>query len=258
MSLAALLLDLNDTLAHDGHVIANVAEGLAALSVLHVESGDKLRLAVVSDDELPASSTLAHYFQSPSHPVTLASELGAHLPDPVVFRTALSRLDLPATLSTAMFVTGDASHAAAGRRLGMTTWQLGADLADWSHLPLLVAWAIGELDPGRLRASYALRVRALFRETLVSVQRVDRAAHQTYATLAGEPPDEIVLELDPSGDIVALNHVLQTAREQQFDASLEDNARVAGPDDELAAGQTHKVEAGPVGTRPRRKRFSIT
>lgn len=258
MSLAALLLDLHDTLVHDGHVIAGVAEGLAALSELHASSGDKLRLALVSDDELPASSVLATYFPPASPPITRASEPGPHLPDPVVFRAALARLGLPATLSTAMFVTGDAGHAAAGRRLGMITWQLGADLADWSHLPLLVAWAIGETDPGRVRASYALRVRALFRETLVSVERVDRAAHQAYATLAGEPPDAVVLELDPSGDVVALNHVLQTERDKQFDAALAATARVAGPGEELAAGQTHKVEAGPAGTRPRRKRFSIT
>jgi hypothetical protein len=140
----------------------------------------------------------------------------------------------------------------------MTTWQLGADLADWSRLPLLVAWAIGETDPGRVRAAYALRVQALFREALTAVQRIDRAAHQTYATLDGDPPQDIVLELDPSGDVVALEHVLPTAREQRFHDSLDDNAQVAAPGEELAAGQTHKPEPGPAGTRPRRKRFSIT
>jgi hypothetical protein len=256
--LAALLLELRDTLLHSDRVIADVPEGLAALSALRVQSDTQLPIALVSDEPLPASSGLIEFFQPASQRVTLSSELGAHVPDPVVFRTALSRLDLPATLSTAMFVTGSAEHAVAARRLGMTAWQLSLGLADWSQLPLLVAWAIGEIDPGRLRAAYALRVRALFRERLGEVQRVDRAAHETFATLAGEPPAEIVLELDPSGDIVALHHVLRTAREQKFDESLETTDRLAAPGDDLSAGQTHKVEPGPAGTRPRRKRFSIT
>jgi len=274
---AALLLDLGDTLVHDDHVIAHALEALDAVSALHVAPDTKLPLALVSDYTMPAAGDpgevtrlvaeyvervsgygLLRYFQPTDRHVTLSTEVGVRKPDPEIFRVALSRLGLPATLSTAMFLTEDASHVAAARGLGMTAWQLGVDVTDWSQLPLLVAHAVSDTDPGRLRAAYALRLRVLFREQLGEVQRVETEAHRTFATLVGEPPQDVVLELDAGGDITALRHVHATPRERSFRAALEDNAAVAAPGKALAPGQTHEAEPGPVDGPPRRKRFSIT
>jgi len=274
---AALLLDLGDTLVHDDHVIAHVPEALDAVSALQVAPDTRLSLALVSDYTMAAAGDpgavarlvaeyvarvsgygLLRYFQPTQQHVTLSTEVGVRKPDAELFRVALSRLGVPAVLSTAMFITEDASHVAAARRLGITAWQLGVDATDWSQLPLLVARAVGDTDPGRLHAAYALRLRVLFQEPLGEVRRVEAAAHRTFATLAGEPPQEVVLELDARGDIAALRHLHETPRDRSFHAALEDNAAIAAPGQPLAPGQTHEAEPGPGDAPPRRKRFSIT
>lgn len=226
MTLEALLLDLGDTRARGEHV----PEALAALAAMRVGSGAPLRVS---------------------------AEPGLATADPAVFGDALSRLGLPADLSTAMFVSADPARVATARRLGMTVWQLGVDFTDGSQLPLYVARAIGEADPARLRAAYALRLRVLFDARLAELQRVDPAAHRAFATLTGEPPQPVVLELDARGDVTALRHVDETTGERGFHQGLEANAAIAGPGEDLAPGQTHATEPGPDG-RPRRKRFSIT
>jgi len=276
VTLAALLLDLGDTLVHEDHVIAHVLEALDAVSALHVASGTALPLALVSDytmappgdaaqvarlvDEYVARISgygLLRYFQPTARHVTLSTEIGVRKPDPAIFHAALVRLGGPVALSSAMFITEDGPHVAAARELGMTAWQLGVDVTDWSQLPLLVARAIADTDPGRLRAAYALRLRVLFHAQLGEVQRVDTDAHRAFATL-GEPPQDVVLDLDPCGDIIALRHLHETPNERSFRAALEDNAAIAAPGEPLAPGQTHQVDPDPAGAVPRRKRFSIT
>ncbi|HEU4731563.1 MAG TPA: HAD family hydrolase [Kofleriaceae bacterium] len=276
MTLAALLLDLGDTLVRGDRVIEHVPEALEALAALHTGAGP-LPLALVSDYTMPqahdpaeitrlvaeyrgrvASYGLARFFQPAERHMTLSTEVGVTKPDPAVFRAALLRLGLPAELPAAMFITEDAAHVAAARRLGMTAWQLGVDFTDWSQPPLYVACAIGDTDPARVRAAYALRLQVVFREQLAEIQRVDLAARRTHATLAGEPPREVELELDARGDVAALRHVHETPREQGFREALEDTGAIAAPGEPLAPGQTHEAEPGPEGPRPRRKRFSMT
>jgi beta-phosphoglucomutase-like phosphatase (HAD superfamily) len=277
VTLAALLLDLGDTLVHEDHVIAHVLEALDAVSVLHVAPDTALPLALVSDYTMapPGDAAevarlvaeyvtrlsgygLLRYFQPTARHVTLSTEVGVRKPDPAIFREALVRLGGPVALSAAMFITEDEPHIAAARRLGMTAWQLGVDVTDWSQLPLLVARAIDDTDPGRLRAAYALRMRVLFHEQLGQVQRVDTDAHRAFATLSGEPPQDVVLDLDACGDITALRHLRETPHERSFRAALEDNDAIAAPGEPLAPGQTHQIEPDPTGAVPRRKRFSIT
>ncbi|HET7502856.1 MAG TPA: hypothetical protein VFK02_17660 [Kofleriaceae bacterium] len=276
MTLAALLLDLGDTLVHGDQVIEHVPEALAALAALHTAAGP-LPLALVSDYTMPEPREpaeiarlvaeyvgrveaygLARFFAPAARHMTLSTEVGATKPDPEVFRQALVRLGLPAELPAAMFITEDAAHVAAARRLGMTAWQRGVDFTDWSEPPLLVAFALGDADPAHVHAAYALRLRTLFREPLAAIQRVDLAARRTHATLAGEPPREVVLELDARGDLAAVRHVHETGREHSFREALEDTGAIAPPGAPLAPGQTHEAEPGPEGPRPRRKRFSMT
>lgn len=224
MTPAAVLVDLGDPPVQD----EPVRQALAALAALRAASGP-LR---VSAEALRAA-------------------------EPAALHDALSRLAAPADLSAALFVSADAAQVAAARRLGVTAWQRGVELTDWSQLALHVAHAIGETDPARLRAAFALRVRSLYDAQLAELQRVEPAAHRAFATLAGEPAQAVVLELDARGDVTALRHVDETARERGYHEALEATAAVAEPGAELAPGQTHTTEPGPGGPAPRRKRFSI-
>lgn len=156
--LAALLLDLGDTLETSGRVIAHVPEALAALSRLTTASGAPLALALVSNDTRPGEPAdhaqfeayvelvreldLLRFFEPVDVHVTTSSLIGVTKPAPEIFALALTRLGLAADLTTAMFITEEATHVAAARELGMTAWQYRKDFTDWSEVPDLVARAI--------------------------------------------------------------------------------------------------------------------
>jgi beta-phosphoglucomutase-like phosphatase (HAD superfamily) len=281
VTLGVVLLDLEGTLVRGGQLMEHVLEALDALRDVRVKWwGWRLPLSLVSNYTMPAGPGpidpaviaaliaeyraivnklgLTYYFEPPAHHITLSSEVGVEKPDPQIFRVALARLGLPREFAETMFITEDAAHVAAARRLGMMALQLGVDITDWSQPPVLAAFEAGDTDPAHVRAAYALRLRVLYGEHLVDVQRVDLAARRTYVTLAGTPPRAAVLELDLRGDIAALQLADEAPHTRAFHEALEDTAAVAPAGAALAPGQTHTIEPGPAGHAPRRKRFSIT
>lgn len=158
--LAALLLDLGDTLESGGVVLPHVPEALAALARLPIQ------LALVSNDtadgdpvddtkfddyvEIVRGLDLLRFFEPVAAHVTTSSLVGVTKPRREIFEHALARLRLPVELATAMFITEQAAHVAAARALGMTAWQYGVDFTDWAEAPDLVK---NTLDRGRYEAS---------------------------------------------------------------------------------------------------------
>jgi hypothetical protein len=273
--LKALLLDLGDTLVHDTRVIEHVPAALTALGALHVASGEPLPFALVSDYQSTPSDPdgarrlfaeyldvvrrcgLLDFFEPVAQRITLSTQAGVRKPDAAIFRLALTRLGTPADLTTAMFVTENAAHVAAARALGMTGWQFGADITDWSQGPLIVAKAIGDRDPSRLFAAAALRVRVLYTHVLTQVDRVTDDV--ILAEVAGAPARWVEFARAPNGDIVGARDVEVSRQERLFTSALDESGALARDGEPLAPGQTHRLEPDPDGTpRPVRKRFSIT
>jgi hypothetical protein len=157
----ALLLDLGDTLIVDGNVLPGVPEALRVLQTLETGDGKPLITCLVSDYTMPAPRTpqaieatfqeylaviehanLRQFFEPVEERVTLSTHAGVMKPDRRVFETALTRAKLSASIKEALFITEDAGHIAACRKMGMTALQFGVDFDNWTDAPLLIAGTI--------------------------------------------------------------------------------------------------------------------
>lgn len=277
--LRALLLDLGDTLVRANHVIEHVPKALAQLAALPTEQDLPLQLALVSDYTMPGPGAapeelarlfeeyvelvrgfgLLQCFEPVDQHITLSTQAGVSKPDARIFQLALQRLKLPPELASAMLITEAGDHVAAARRLGMTAWQYGKDFDDWTSAPLLVARALHCDDATSLLEPLRDRVQALFDKR---VQRIEHADNHPvtviYAVLAENPEAEVVIRLNPAGDVDSLEPVTPTDSEAKYRRSLEDSGALGAAGEPLAPGQTHVLEPGPDG-KPKltRKRFSL-
>jgi hypothetical protein len=203
-----LLLDLGETLVHDGTVLPNVPQALAAIAAFKGDDGKPLQRALVSDTEMPApppspakvkpifnryvamldTLALRSFFDPVAKHVTLSAHAGVLKPDRKVFTLALKRLGVTAALSQCVFVTENADHIRHGRdQLGMKTLQFGKDFTDWADGPLALSAMVA---PAAVNLEAALQPWASARQ-LEGVSLVQEkpgvvyAQAQTWVPIAG-------------------------------------------------------------------------
>jgi FMN phosphatase YigB (HAD superfamily) len=160
------MLDLGDTLVHDGAVFPHVVEALESFREMRTAEGKPLEICLVSDFTMPAPPVtpkkigeifdeylglleqfgLRPFFEPVERRVTLSTHAGANKPDRAVFDKALQRLKENAALTECLFITENEAHIKACRTLGMETLRFGSaeGFTDWAQAPSLVAAKLRE------------------------------------------------------------------------------------------------------------------
>lgn len=133
----AILFDLGNTLVDDQiRPLPGAIDLMRAVRDLRDSDGRPVLSALVSDwkmSENPAEkealrreyltelhkSGLDTFFQPLDKRVTLSTEVGVFKPDPLIFRTALDRLQTGLPFRHALFVTERLEHIQAARELGL-------------------------------------------------------------------------------------------------------------------------------------------
>jgi hypothetical protein len=151
-----VLFDLGDTLESGGALRPGALQLLQELTDLRAGGRPAVALGLLSDTRDPAGPAdvsaivteyhvlldrlgIRRYFEPLSRRVTLSAEVGVRKPAAAAFRAAVARADPTLTSADVVFVTEDADHVRAARRLGMTAVHVrppgaaggeGAELAD--------------------------------------------------------------------------------------------------------------------------------
>lgn len=154
-----VLLDLGNTLLDaDDRPRPGARELLTALGTMTGAGGQPLHFGLVSDWELaddPAqrsvlaqqyyeilvSAGLDTFFQPFAQRVTLSTEVGVYKPDARIFRAALAKCGTGFDFRDALFITENAAHIEAARRLGMMAVQVpetGNSIGDVQRLEDLI------------------------------------------------------------------------------------------------------------------------
>ena len=155
------MLDLGETLVHDGAVFPHVPEALEAFAEMQTAQGEPLATCVVSDFKMPAPPStpekvgeifaeylellerfgLREHFEPVERRATLSTHAGVNKPHRRVFEKALERLDVSAELAECLFITENQAHIEACAALGMETLRFGSaeGFMDWAEAPVLVA-----------------------------------------------------------------------------------------------------------------------
>lgn len=289
-----LMIDLGETLVHNGAPFPHVHEALRALKQFKTAAGKRAAMSLVSDfgppPPVPASKIaavfrefnalldrfgLAEFFKPPAKCITLSAHAGAFKPDRRVFEKAIERLKIDAGLADCLFITENAEHLAACRRLGMQTLQFGppgspgAEFNDWSDAPLLIRGLMDaprsrnlELALGaKLAASRDLELLSLDQRDAASAlpdRRLTGRANQWFpAPLSGEKiyvplPVDLELTLDGQGRIESV----KTGRPDPqalseaalFIETLQANRRIAS-EDPPPPGTTHLLKTDRHGRK---------
>lgn len=172
-----LMFDLGLTLIDEsGALFPHVTEALETITAFKAENGKPLRLALVSDTDMPAppstpakikrifddyvrtieALSLRRFFEPVRKHITLSAHAGVLKPDRRVFELAITRLGVAASLSDCIFITEDEDHVTHCREsLGMKALQFGKDFTDWSDAPLILSSMIG---PAPVNMTAALEV----------------------------------------------------------------------------------------------------
>jgi FMN phosphatase YigB (HAD superfamily) len=174
-----VLFDLGNTLLDDSdRPFPDAIATLETVGRLRDADGRPAAVGLVSDwespdrpEEIPAAreryyrilrqAGLERFFTPLEQRVTLSTDVGVGKPDPRIFRAAIAKLDPGASLHHAVFITENAAHVAAARRLGLTAIHLDAAgevrrLADLVPvLQRLVAFAPCDKKPAGAAGRYA-------------------------------------------------------------------------------------------------------
>jgi hypothetical protein len=302
-----LMLDVGNTLIReaDGTLFPHVLPALETIRAFTTPSGEVLGRCLVSnyprDLPVPAEQLpqvfqsflnllppqLAALFEPADRLITLSAYAGAAKPDRRVFEKAVERLGARAGLSECLFITEEADHIAACRRLGMQTLQFGghqsppppgSDFTDWLEAPLLIARL---LDPsGHTNLASALRARLAVVAPQLEKVKVEpgpgprrlRAHAQAWAPVndpsLGEldgvhvaVPVHLEARLDERGHLLGIEggtpDAGDLAEAAQMMRSLAATGQVATPANPAPRAATHQVETDPQGRRYlKRKRFT--
>jgi FMN phosphatase YigB (HAD superfamily) len=133
----AVLFDLGDTLVDaQNRPLPGAIDLLTALGDLRGPEGQTVLSGLISDWKMPENpaekdvfrqeylaelhqSGLDGFFRPANTRVTLSTDVGVNKPDPVIFRTALDRLEPGLPFNQAVFVTERLAHITAARELGL-------------------------------------------------------------------------------------------------------------------------------------------
>jgi hypothetical protein len=292
----ALLLDLGGTLERDGHVLPGVADALEVMLKFQTGDGDRLVICLVSDFKMPMPRTpeaidaifkeylaildqlnLRRFFEPVTERVTLSTHAGAVKPARLIFETALQRARLNASLEDALFITEEAEHVKACRKMKMTALQFGVDFDEWTNAPSVVAGLVD--SPSKDNLQIALKF-SLFAKHDLRVQFVHelsgntvRGKGQSWVKLDApelgklkgvhvELPTDVEARIDSKGQISDVR-VLPPSREDLMEAvgnvqTLAANHQISadGSEDRRVL-PTHVVETDKHGQRfLRRRRFT--
>ena len=217
---SVLLLDLGETLADGERPLPHAVEAVRALNQFEAADGSRLSVSLVSDFDAEPGATngvaaafddylavlgrlgLRPLFEPVEHRVTLSAHAGASKPDPRVFRTALERLGVSAGLASCVFVTENAAHVTAARRLGMAALRygpvagVGIDIAGWAEGPLRIARIVAPESDRDLTLALDVALRATRHIGVSRARRTD-----AEGTVAFDASLRVALD-DPSlGDL---------------------------------------------------------
>lgn len=207
----AVLFDLGDTLANSGELLPGVRPALEAIAAL--PAGEQpLELGLVSDwedpdptgDPLALEQSVARYlevvrqlgildlFAPPERRITLSTCVGVRKPERRVFERALAQMGLPSDqLGAAIFITENAAHIDAARRLGMTALRFGegGDFVDWQDAPTMIAALVDRSSAATDPEARAAFERTLMENDLVAPSGEPLGPGQTHeADPEGGPP----------------------------------------------------------------------
>lgn len=304
----ALLLDLGGTLVResDRTLFPHVRPALRTIAGFETADGSPLEWCLASNFPAqvpvpPAQAAaavrqvvgileradLADLFQPADRRVMISAVVGVAKPNRAFFEGALTRLGLPPTLATCLFISEDADHVVRAAALGMQTLRFGghtsppdatADFTDWAEAPAMVA---ARLAPGPTPAmTAAVRV---FLETALglSVSAVTppagdgdpfRADARTPSPLSDPALGELAgvhvslpvrpaVWVSPAGRVTRVEgtdpSAADLAEATLYVQSLASNGRVEAVAGESPLGPTHAVETDAQGLRTlTRKRFT--
>lgn len=304
----ALLLDLGDTLVResDRTLFPHVRPALRTIAGFETADGSPLEWCLASNFPAqvpvpPAQAAaavrqvvgileragLADLFQPADRRVTISAAVGVAKPNRAFFEGALTRLGLPPTLATCLFISEDADHVARAAALGMHTLRFGghtspadatADFTDWAVAPAMVA---ARLAPGPTPAMTAA-VRVFLETTLgLSVSAVTppagdgdpfRADARTPSPLSDPALGELAgvhvslpvrpaVWVSPAGRVTRVEgtdpSAADLAEATLYVQSLASNGQVEAVAGQSPLGPTHAVETDAQGLRTlTRKRFT--
>jgi len=188
-----LMLDLGETLIHDGAPLPHVTEALQVLTQFETASGDPLAMCLVSDFDMPEGTPtpakidalfqkyleildqtgLRHFFEGVAQHVTLSTHAGVLKPAQKIFDTAIERLGVDAKLEDCLFITEDVDHIKACDKLRMKTLTFGktgtpGTFGDWSKGPMLIARLVAPSSQKDTELALKASLAATHRMDLVS------------------------------------------------------------------------------------------
>ncbi|MDN3275189.1 hypothetical protein QWJ07_13085 [Frankia sp. RB7] len=293
----ALLLDLGDTLIDTAteKPFPGVEDALGVIETFETADHAPLVVCLVSDYTMPDSRTpeaiaslfaeylevldrtgLRRFFEPVEERVTLSTHAGVRKPAALVFETALKRAKVDGGLNQALFITENAEHIAACRKLGMKTLQYGADFTSWSQAPLLISQSIGAANLAnsaavfrRALADRGVKLQSIedlspneFRGTARNLVKLQSPDLGHFNDVYVELPVEVEARLDAAGRIAAVQSTPRpddVAEAIQQLQSLVANKQITDgpPDPASPVLPTHRLETDSEGRRIlRRRRFT--
>lgn len=300
-----VMMDLGDTLVKGDDVLPHVPEALSVLSRFETASGADLALSLVSDYTMPEPPEtpqkvkaifdeyvkeleklqLKKFFEPVDRHVTLSTHAGVYKPDSLVFKKALQRLRLRAGLNGCLFITENAEHIAACRKLGMETLLFGptdsseADFGDWSEGPLLIARKVAPESAQNLRLALQVRLAGAFDMELVSISDsretgviegrakklfpVNLKARGMKETVELPFPVNVKISLDEDGKIRDVTSdepdPEALAESEHYLKTLEANKQISRETKTKRGDETHELKVDEKGRKVlTRRRFTAT
>ncbi|MET0625326.1 MAG: hypothetical protein ABW250_20475 [Pyrinomonadaceae bacterium] len=291
-----LMFDLWDTLVEGDAVIPHVREALDVLSKFENEAGDKLALYLVAAGDIPAPAPptrkpdliprdfikflddldLKRFFEPVERRVLLLTETGSPAAQRRTFEQGVRQLGLPAGLDQCLFVSGNAQHLAACRKMGVRVLRFDpadsgdADFGDWTEAPLLVTPIVAPGSSFNRKLALQFYLAAACQLELVSINyaktsdtiegRVKKSFPVTIQTRDGGTetiqtplPVKVVVKLNKKGTVRSVKTEEpaeeELAESAHFIKTLDDNRQLARGRGKLTRNQTHTLETDEKGQK---------
>jgi hypothetical protein len=297
-----LMLDLGDTLIKNDAVLPHVPEALEVLSKFETPSGATLVLSLVSDFTMPtppstpqkvnaifkeyvATLTQLHLkklFEPVERRVTLSTHAGVFKPDPLIFKKALQRLRMRLELTECMFITENAVHVAACRKLRMTALHFApnGDFNDWSQAPLLITNLITPVSNSNKKLALQLPLETIYDLHLLSIDDsqpsrdlIHGRAQKLFPvplelgnqqeTIAIPFPVDVEISLDKQGMLRSVTYddpdPEAVAESALFVKTLAANKQISQGGGSLKGNETHELRLDQKGRKVlQRRRYTAT